>query len=163
MPHFNPILNMLFARKAIKPPQFQTCLDFNIQFLTFVQLTHPRENVSRCGTYRGCSESAELDARARTHSHMTHLIENQAICQRRPFTLHPGWNAQTQSQFGAPHLCEGGYISPFSIFSLSTYILVSSSKVKEGGISPTGNLHSCTGPPLKTEGRKSFSFLHGIF
>lgn len=32
---------------------------------------------------------------------------------------------------------EAGYINPFSIYSLSNYILVSAKKVKEGGISPT--------------------------
>lgn len=77
------------------------------------------ENASRWGgTYRG-SSVVDARARARTLSHMTHLVQTKALCQRRPFTLHPRKNAQAQARLDAPHLCAADYISPFSIFPLS--------------------------------------------
>lgn len=61
--------------------------------------------VSRCGTHRAALEAQRwTHAHARARSHMTHLIQTKALCQRRPFTFHPCQNAQTQSRLGAPHL-----------------------------------------------------------
>lgn len=52
---------------------------------------------------------------------------------------------------------ELGYISPFNIYSLSNYILVSSKKWRRAASRQLpGNLHGCTGPPLKIEGMVGF-------
>lgn len=50
---------------------------------------------------------------------------------------------------------ELGYISPFSIYSLSNYILVSPKKWRRAASRQLPcKLHGCSGPPLKTEGMK---------
>lgn len=50
---------------------------------------------------------------------------------------------------------ELGYISPFSIYSLSNYILVSPKKWRRAASRQLpGKLHGCSGPNLKTEGMK---------